>query len=116
MATQIFETLHNSNVSLVGFLEKIKHNPASTFDGKARAAFVTAKVRSPGQVVVVDVKFDDSFILQLSKLEGHFVLVPVTVNVFNGKPYYKAFDLPVSLHKEYMAEYPPISIPLDQAA
>ncbi len=116
MANPIIQALHNSLQLVVGFLDRIEEVPASLFDGKSREAHIVCKVRSPGKVDVVTVKFDISKGLYLPKFQNHFVIIPVSLTIFNNKLYYKAFDLPISLQKEYMAEFPLVPFDFDQAA
>lgn len=110
MADFTFELLHNSNTLVAGFLDKVEVVPESIFDGKHRPASGLAKVRSPGQVVVAQVKFDSSFLEGFQKLVGHFVIIGVSSSVFSGKVYYKALTYPVSLHKSYLENYSPVQV------
>ncbi len=83
----------------VGILQKVVVHPARQWNGQTIEASTAVKIYSPGAVEVIEVKLEDQAeIIACSKIEGHFVLIPVSARgATNGKVYLRSRGMPISL-------------------
>ncbi len=101
----LFASLEAAPNVAVGILQRVVVHPARQWNGQTIEASTAAKIYSPGAVEVIEVKLEDQEqVLACSKMEGHFVIIPVSARgATNGKVYLRSRGMPISLQSIYVS-------------